>query len=50
MTPDTPDDYNREHAWTNNQALHYNEATYEAETIAPAKYQDEAALYYIKML
>ena len=41
MTPDTPDDYNREHAWTNDQALHYNEATYEAETIAPTRYQTE---------
>ena len=39
FTPDTPNDYNREHAWTNDQAVHYNEAEYEAETLAPMGYQ-----------
>ena len=39
QTPDTPDDYNREHAWTDNQAIHYNEKEYLEETAKPAGYQ-----------
>ena len=39
QTPDTPNDYNRDNAWTDDQATHYNEAEYEAETTLPAGYQ-----------
>lgn len=39
QTPDTPDNYNRANAWNDDQATHYNEAEYEAETANPAGYQ-----------
>lgn len=38
-TPNLPDDYNREHAWTNEQHTKSNEQTYDGETKAPAGYQ-----------
>ena len=39
QTPDTPNDYNRADAWNDDQATHYNEGEYEAETANPAGYQ-----------